>query len=132
LRKVRRTAWPERVGAACLRSCVWPRRRDRIGSLAQRGTRAGVLRRGSSMSGLVQLRPPEVRFRWLDALWIQVTGTLCNIACRHCFISCGPKADQVPIMSAEAVERAVEEGRDLGMRQVYFTGGEPFLHPELR
>jgi AdoMet-dependent heme synthase len=84
------------------------------------------------VTGLVQLRGPEVRFRWLDALWIQVTGTLCNIACRHCFISCGPKADQVPMMSAEAVERAVEEGRDLGMRQVYFTGGEPFLHPELR
>jgi sulfatase maturation enzyme AslB (radical SAM superfamily) len=82
--------------------------------------------------GLVQLRAPQVRFRWLDALWIQVTGTLCNIACRHCFISCGPKADQVPMMSAEQVERALDEGRDLGMRQVYFTGGEPFLHPELR
>ena len=84
------------------------------------------------MTGLVQLRAPEVRFRWLDALWIQVTGTLCNIACRHCFISCGPKADQVPMMSAEQVERALDEGRELGMRQVYFTGGEPFLHPELR
>jgi sulfatase maturation enzyme AslB (radical SAM superfamily) len=84
------------------------------------------------VTGLVQLRAPEVRFRWLDALWIQVTGTLCNIACRHCFISCGPKADQVPMMSAQQVERALEEGRDLGMRQVYFTGGEPFLHPELR
>ena len=84
------------------------------------------------MTGLVQLRAPEVRFRWLDALWIQVTGTLCNIACRHCFISCGPRADQVPMMSAEEVERALDEGRGLGMRQVYFTGGEPFLHPELR
>jgi MoaA/NifB/PqqE/SkfB family radical SAM enzyme len=84
------------------------------------------------VTGLVQLRAPEVRFRWLDALWIQMTGTLCNIACRHCFISCGPKADQVPMMSAEQVERALDEGRTLGMRQVYFTGGEPFLHPELR
>ncbi len=86
------------------------------------------------MTGLVQLnqRGPEVRFRWLDALWIQVTGTLCNIACRHCFISCGPKATQVPMMSAAQIERALEEGRALGMRQVYFTGGEPFLHPEVR
>jgi sulfatase maturation enzyme AslB (radical SAM superfamily) len=84
------------------------------------------------VTGLVQLRAPEVHFRWLDALWIQVTGTLCNIACRHCFISCGPKADQVPMMSAEQVERALDEGRELGMRQVYFTGGEPFLHPELQ
>jgi AdoMet-dependent heme synthase len=84
------------------------------------------------VTGLVQLRAPQVRFRWLDALWIQVTGTLCNIACRHCFISCGPKADQVPMMSAEQVESALDEGAHLGMRQVYFTGGEPFLHPQLR
>ena len=84
------------------------------------------------MTGLVQLRQgPRVDFRWLDALWVQVTGTLCNIACRHCFISCGPKADQVPMMTAAEVERALEEGREAGMRQVYFTGGEPFLHPEL-
>ena len=83
-------------------------------------------------TGLVQLRLPEVRFRFLDALWIQVTGTHCNIACRHCFISCGPKADQIPMMSAEEVEQTLEEGQTLGMRQVYFTGGEPFLHPDLR
>jgi len=81
---------------------------------------------------LVQLRMPEVRFRYLDALWLQVTGSRCNIACRHCFSSCGPKADQIPMMSAAQVEEALEEGRSLGMRQVYFTGGEPFLHPELR
>ena len=86
------------------------------------------------MTGLVQLgsHGPEVRFRWLDALWIQVTGTLCNIACRHCFISCGPKADQVPMMSAAEVLSALEGGRDAGMKQVYFTGGEPFLHAEIR
>jgi MoaA/NifB/PqqE/SkfB family radical SAM enzyme len=63
---------------------------------------------------------------------VQITGTLCNIACRHCFISCGPKADQVPMMTAEQVEQALDEGRAAGMREVYFTGGEPFLHPELR
>lgn len=90
------------------------------------------------MTALVQLGQgearagPEVPFRWLDALWIQVTGTLCNIACLHCFISCGPKATQVPMMTAADIERALDEGRALGMRQVYFTGGEPFLHPELR
>jgi sulfatase maturation enzyme AslB (radical SAM superfamily) len=87
---------------------------------------------------LVQLRRagapvgPSVGFRWLDSLWLQVTGTLCNIACRHCFISCGPKADQIAMMSVEQVQRALTEGTALGMRQVYFTGGEPLLHPEIR
>ncbi|WP_224243481.1 radical SAM protein [Hyalangium gracile] len=75
---------------------------------------------------------PTVRFRWLDTLWLQVTGTLCNIACQHCFISCGPKADQVPMMTLAACEEALAEGTRLGMREVYFTGGEPFLHPEIQ
>jgi uncharacterized Fe-S cluster-containing radical SAM superfamily protein len=75
---------------------------------------------------------PVVEFRWLDALWVQVTGTLCNIACRHCFISCGPKAEQIPMMSVDEVRRALQQGASLGMKQVYFTGGEPFLHPRLR
>jgi hypothetical protein len=75
---------------------------------------------------------PAVPFRWLDTLWIQVTGTLCNIACRHCFISCGPKATQIPVMTVEQVQRALDQGRDAGMRHVYYTGGEPFLHPEIR
>lgn len=80
----------------------------------------------------VPSRGPQVSFRWLDALWIQVTGTLCNIACRHCFISCGPKAHQIPMMSRDDVHRALDEGVAFGMKQVYFTGGEPFLHPDLR
>jgi molybdenum cofactor biosynthesis enzyme MoaA len=75
---------------------------------------------------------PPVRFRWLDTLWLQVTGTLCNIACRHCFISCGPKADRVPMMSVAACEEALAEGVRLGVREIYFTGGEPFLHPDIR
>lgn len=83
---------------------------------------------GSALS----LSGPQVCFRWLDTLWIQVTGTLCNIACRHCFITCGPKANDIPVMTVEQVERALGEGRALGMRQVYYTGGEPFFHPEIR
>jgi len=77
-------------------------------------------------------RGPELAFRWLDTLWVQVAGTLCNIACRHCFISCGPKALEVPMMTFDQVNAALEQGRQLGMRQIYYTGGEPFLHPEIR
>lgn len=75
---------------------------------------------------------PSVPFRWMETLWVQVTGTLCNIACRHCFISCGPKATQIPMMSVDEVRRVLHQGRDGGMRHVYFTGGEPFLHPDIK
>src|SRR5260370_37840554 len=35
-------------------------------------------------------------------------------------------------MTLEQVQSALKRGRQLGMRQIYCTGGEPFLHPEIR
>ena len=66
----------------------------------------------------------------LDTVWIQLTGTLCNIACRHCFITCGPSEDRVPMMSRDEVSRVLEDARALGVRELYLTGGEPMMHPE--
>ena len=72
----------------------------------------------------------ELPFLGLDTLWLQLTGTLCNIACRHCFITCGPKEDRVPMMTRARVEALLLEARSLGVKEFYFTGGEPMLHPE--
>ena len=33
---------------------------------------------------------PFVPSRSLDTLWFQVGGTVCNLACTHCFVSCSP------------------------------------------
>src|SRR5439155_12454695 len=63
-------------------------------------------------------------------VWFQLTGTLCNIACRHCFITCGPKETRVPMMDAGEVRRFLDEATALGVRDYYFTGGEPMMHPE--
>lgn len=74
---------------------------------------------------------PSLPLLHLDVLWLQVTGTLCNIACRHCFISCGPKVDLHPPMTLSQVERAILQAEALGCRAYAFTGGEPLLHPDL-
>lgn len=76
-------------------------------------------------------RYPSEPLLHLDSLWIQVAGTQCNLACTHCFVSCGPGDDHHPMMSREEVRARVAEGLELGVREFYFTGGEPFLHPEL-
>jgi len=68
---------------------------------------------------------------WLDTLWVQISGTVCNIACKHCFISCGPKVETHRMMTVEQVERALDDGAAAGMRSVWYTGGEPLIHPEL-
>jgi MoaA/NifB/PqqE/SkfB family radical SAM enzyme len=67
----------------------------------------------------------------LDALWIQVAGTLCNLECTHCFVTSGPGIDRHALMSRDVVRGRVAEGVALGVREFYFTGGEPFVHPEM-
>jgi len=80
---------------------------------------------------ILESNAPTVHLSHLDDLWFQITGTLCNLACRHCFISCSPDNDRFGFISRQDVERALAESVRLGVKEYYFTGGEPFLHPEL-
>ena len=76
-------------------------------------------------------RGPVLPFAGLDVLWVQIAGTVCNIACTHCFISCGPKNDSHALMERAQVLALLDEARRLGVKEYYFTGGEPFLHPDI-
>lgn len=67
----------------------------------------------------------------LDALWLQVTGALCNLRCAHCFLSCSPENHAFGFLPFDQIERRLEEGAGLGVREHYVTGGEPFLHPRI-
>ena len=67
----------------------------------------------------------------LDALWFQVTGTLCNLRCAHCFLSCAPENETFGLLSVEEIRSRLEESVSIGVREYYFTGGEPFLHPRI-
>ena len=74
---------------------------------------------------------PSVRLAHLDQLWFQLTGTHCNLTCHHCFISCSPHNRSFGYLEREAVERALEQSQALGVKEYYFTGGEPFLHRDI-
>lgn len=78
------------------------------------------------------LPAPTLEFEHLDTLWLQVTGTLCNLACLHCFISCGPKNDSHPMMETEQILQTLEDAKAYAPKEVYFTGGEPFMHPDIQ
>ena len=75
--------------------------------------------------------PPSVELSHLDHLWFQVSGTLCNLTCHHCFISCSPKNDSFGYLSLDEVKRRLEESVALGVKEYYFTGGEPFLNRDM-
>jgi molybdenum cofactor biosynthesis enzyme MoaA len=74
---------------------------------------------------------PRVELRELDTLWFQVGGTLCNLACTHCFVSCSPTNRTHEMMTLDEVGPFLEEGAALGVKEYYFTGGEPFLNREM-
>ena len=74
---------------------------------------------------------PQIGLSHLDHLWFQVGGTLCNLTCYHCFISCSPKNNAFGFLTLGEVQRRLEESIPLGVKEFYFTGGEPFLNPEM-
>ena len=74
---------------------------------------------------------PSVPALSLDTLWFQVAGTLCNLQCTHCFISCSPSNVSHAMLTLEDVRARLFEAARLGVREYYFTGGEPFLNPEM-
>jgi AdoMet-dependent heme synthase len=67
----------------------------------------------------------------LDTLWFQVAETLCNLRCNHCFISCSPENHTLNLMSFKQVLPYLQEAVHLGVKEFYFTGGEPFVNPHL-
>jgi len=77
------------------------------------------------------IRLPLVQLSHLDHLWFQVGGTLCNLTCCHCFISCSPKNTSFGFLSLAEVKQRLEESIVLGVKEYYFTGGEPFLNPDM-
>ncbi len=74
---------------------------------------------------------PTVPLEHLDHLWFQITGTRCNLECVHCFISCSPHNRRFGFLSPERVKQVLEESVALGVKEYYYTGGEPFLHPQI-
>jgi len=74
---------------------------------------------------------PLQQLESLDELWFQVGGTLCNLSCNHCFISCHPGNDNFGFMDLETIRRYLQESQALGVKEYYFTGGEPFLNRDM-
>ena len=74
----------------------------------------------------------SVALRALETLWFN-TGTLCNIECRNCYILSSPTNDDLVYLTTAEVEGYLDEiaARALPTREIGFTGGEPFMNPEM-
>lgn len=71
-----------------------------------------------------------VPFERLETLWIN-TGTLCNITCVNCYIESSPANDRLAYITLAETIPLLDEAKALSTREIGFTGGEPFLNPDM-
>ncbi len=67
-----------------------------------------------------------------ETLWFN-TGTLCNIECANCYIESSPSNDRLVYITTAEVEDFLDqlEQREWGVREIAFTGGEPFMNADM-
>ena len=83
--------------------------------VVSRATAAEAETGPSGPTPLPVAEPARVSLTSLDTLWFQVGGTLCNLTCSHCFISCSPTNRTHEILSLETVLSYLDEAVNLGV-----------------
>ncbi len=74
----------------------------------------------------------RVELAGLRTLWFN-TGTLCNLACKTCYIESSPTNDALAYLQLDEVRAYLDEiARDtLPVKEIGFTGGEPFMNRDV-
>lgn len=62
-------------------------------------------------------------------LWMY-TNFHCNLACDYCCVESSPHAPRREL-GADRIARLAKEAADWGVREIFLTGGEPFLLPDI-
>ena len=67
-----------------------------------------------------------------ETLWFN-TGTLCNIECVNCYIASSPTNDALVYITTDEVSDYLGQirTRNWPIREIGFTGGEPYMNPEM-
>jgi hypothetical protein len=73
-----------------------------------------------------------VAFAGLRTLWFN-TGTLCNVTCDNCYIESSPRNDRLAYLTRSDLRLYLDEieGADRRTEEIGFTGGEPFMNPDI-
>jgi hypothetical protein len=64
----------------------------------------------------------------LETLWLN-TGTLCNLACKSCYIESSPRNDALLYLTTAEANRFLDELEE--PIEIGLTGGEPFMNPDI-
>jgi len=75
------------------------------------------------------VRPEEPARPIGNRLWLY-TNFDCNLACTYCCVRSSPRAPRREL-GLSCVRRIADEAGALGVREIFLTGGEPFLLPDI-
>lgn len=83
------------------------------------------------MSLQLMFKAPYIEMENLENVWFQLSNNACNLKCKHCFLSCGPKYNNKSFLHIDKVKATLDALRKDEIKSIYLTGGEPLLHPEV-
>jgi pyruvate-formate lyase-activating enzyme len=98
-------------------------RNSLIGTELEAGRIRWVLRHGEASEDAEEERPVGSR------LWLY-TNFDCNLSCDYCCVRSSPKASR-RALGIERVRRIASEAVELGVAEIFVTGGEPFMLPDI-
>ena len=94
-----------------------------IETTAEAGRMRWVFRYGEAPAEVDLVRPVGAR------LWLY-TNFDCNLRCDYCCVRSSPEAPR-RALGLERVRQIASEAAGLGVSEIFVTGGEPFLLPEI-
>jgi len=98
-------------------------RNSLVGTEVEGGRTRWVLRCGEAPENVGEDRPVGSR------LWLY-TNFNCNLSCDYCCVRSSPKAPR-RALGVERVRRIAIEAAELGVAEIFVTGGEPFMLPDI-
>ena len=98
-------------------------RNSLVDMAVEEGRTRWVLRYGEPPEDVGEDRPVGSR------LWLY-TNFDCNLSCDYCCVRSSPKAPR-RALGIERVRRIAVEAAELGVSEIFVTGGEPFMLPDI-
>jgi pyruvate-formate lyase-activating enzyme len=98
-------------------------RNSLVDVVVEEGRTRWVFRHGEAPANVADDRPVGSR------LWLY-TNFDCNLSCNYCCVRSSPKAPR-RALGLERVRRIASEAYALGVKEIFVTGGEPFLLPDI-
>lgn len=72
--------------------------------------------------------PERFHFQAPAIAFLEVTN-LCNLTCKHCYAHSSPQGKRQNELSMEEIKTLLDQWDEMGVLQVFLSGGEVFAHP---